>query len=394
MSQPLEVADIFRVHGDGYQAHYGDHMPLRQKRAMRAIQICRTAALGGHVEVCGQCGTKRIAYNSCRNRHCTKCQFLTTERWIDARKEDLLPIPYFHVVFTLPEPLRPLALRNQKLIYNLVFKAASQSLLELARERKYLGAQIGFTAVLHTWSQTLIDHPHLHCIVTGGGLTHDGQEWKAARRGFFLPVKVLSRLFRGKFLAFLKDAHQEGLLAFPGLSAPLEDAFFDLLRGLYQREWTVYVKPTFAGPERIVAYLGRYTHRIAISNHRLVACEGDRVSFHYRDRQAGNRRKLMTVDAYEFIRRFLLHILPDGFVKIRHYGLLSNRGRRKKLARCRRLLGTVCTTASAATKATWQDLLFRVTGIDLQVCAQCGGPMLTVGTLAPLRAPPAHVAVA
>ena len=388
MAPRLEVADIFRAYGEAYQAAYGNQMPLRQKRAMRAIQICRTAALGGHIDICQDCGVQRNSYNSCRNRHCPKCQFLKTERWIQDRACDLLPTPYFHVVFTLPQDLRPLALRNQKLIYNLLFKAASQSLLELAREPKHLGAQIGITAVLHTWSQTLIDHPHLHCIVTGGGLSRDGHEWKAARgKRFLVPVKALSRLFRGKFLDFLKTHYREGDLVFPGQIAALETTFQHLLDRLYEMEWNVDIRPPLRSPERVVSYLGRYTHRIAISNCRLVSCEKDQVTFTYRDRRDGNRKKLLTVHVFEFIRRFLLHILPDRFVKIRHYGLLSNRWRAQKLAQCRRLLGVQPAPAASA-KTGWQELLLQVAGIDVSVCPICGGPMRSAGKIAPGRAPP------
>ena len=388
MAPILEVADIFRDYGDLYLTHYGERMPLRQKRAMRAIQICRTATLGGHIDICQDCGTQRNSYNSCRNRHCPKCQFLKTERWIQDRTADLLPIPYFHAVFTLPQDLRPLALRNQKLIYNLLFKAASQSLLELAREPKHLGGQIGITAVLHTWSQTLIDHPHLHCIVTGGGLSPDGHQWKPHRgKGFLVPVKALSRLFRGKFLDFLKTHHRKGKLVFPGQIAALETTFQQLLDGLYEMEWNVHIRPPLRSPEHVVSYLGRYTHRVAISNHRLVSCENDQVTFTYRDRQNGNRKKLLTLHVFEFIRRFLLHILPDGFVKIRHYGLLSNRWRAQKLARCRRLLGMQAAPA-ADEKTGWQELLLQVAGIDVSVCPICGGPMRSAGRIEPPRAPP------
>ena len=392
MKAGLDVADIFRAYGEVYQARYGDHMPLRQKRAMRAIQLCRTAALGGHIDKCEDCGAERNSYNSCRNRHCPKCQFLTTERWIEARREDLLPIPYFHVVFTLPEQLRSIALRNQRVVYGLLFKAASQTLLELARDPKYLGAEIGFTAVLHTWSQTLIDHPHLHCIVTGGGLSLDGQQWKSARTQFFLPVKVLSRVFRGKFLHYLKHSYAQGRLRFPGQIEPLEDQLLRLIRLLYETDWRVYCKPPFADAEDVVAYVGRYTHRIAISNQRLVSLQNDQVCFRYQDREHGNCTKTMVLDTFEFIRRFLLHVLPGGFVKIRHYGLLSNRTRHKKIACCRRLLGDMSSAGSERTKASWQELLFRLTGVDVQVCLSCGGRMSPVETIAPQRAPPATLA--
>ncbi len=389
MKPTLEVADIFGDHGDVYRAQYGSQMSLQQKRAMRAIEICRTAALGGHLDVCLDCGAERNAYNSCRNRHCPKCQFLKTERWVQDRTNDLLPIPYFHAVFTLPQALRPLALRNQKVVYSLLFKAASQSLLELARDPKHLGAQIGFTAVLHTWSQTLIDHPHLHCIVTGGGLSPDGGQWKSPRgKRFLVPVKALSRLFRGKFLDLLKTSHREGQLVFPGQIAALGTTFQQLLDGLYATDWNVDIRPPFRNPEHVVSYLGRYTHRIAISNYRLVSCENDHVTFIYRDRQDGNRKKRMTVHVFEFIRRFLLHILPDGFVKIRHYGLLSNRWRRRNLTRSRTLLGASLPDV-ASQKAGWQELLLQTTGIDVTVCPICGGRMRSGGKIAPpRRAPP------
>ena len=307
MTPQLEVADIFRRHGTAYLAQYGHRVPMSHRRAIRAIQTCRTSALGGHVHRCEHCGAERISYNSCRNRHCPKCQFLKTERWIEARKDNLLPIAYYHVVFTVPQELRVITLRNQRLIYGILFDAASQTLLELGRDPKYLNADIGFTAVLHTWSQTLAYHPHLHCIVTGGGLTKDGH-WHAARSKFFLPVKVISRLFRGKFLDKLREALRSGKLVFNA----------GLLDDLHNKEWTVYCKPPFHSAEHVVAYLGRYTHRIAISNHRLIAHDGKQVQFRYRASQEGNRCRTMTLDVYEFMRRFLLHVLPDGFVKIRH----------------------------------------------------------------------------
>jgi len=395
MAPRIEVADIFRDYGEAYQAKYGGKMSLQQKRAMRAIQICRTATLGGHIDICLDCGAERHSYNSCRNRHCPKCQFLKTERWIQNRTNDLLPIPYFHAVFTLPQELRPLALRNQEVVYNVLFRAASQSLLELARDPKHLGAEIGFTAVLHTWSQTLLDHPHLHCIVTGGGLRPDGPHWKAARgKKFLVPVKALSRLFRGKFLDLLKAHRRKGELTFPGQIAPLETTFEQLLRRLYEMEWNVDIRPPLHSPEHVLSYLGRYTHRIAISNYRLIACENDQVTFTYRDRQNRNRKKQMIIPVFEFIRRFLLHVLPDGFVKIRHYGLLSNRSRARKLARCRRLLGVQAAPAASA-KTGWQELLLQVAGIDVRVCPICGGPMRSARKIAPQRAPPKlQVAVA
>jgi hypothetical protein len=337
MERSLEVADIFRLYGPEYRRAHG--MPLRQLRAMRAIEICRTAELGGHVDECDHCGAVRISYNSCRNRHCPKCQCLNKERWLVARKKDLLPTDYFHLVFTLPEDVRPLALRNQKSVYNLLFKAVADTIKELTEDSKHLGAEVGFIAILHTWSQTLIDHPHMHCIVTGGGLSADGKRWIPCKREFFLPVKVLSRLFRGKFLAYLKEAYMKGKIKFSGKMAPLKDkhAFNGLLKDLYGQEWGVYCKPPFPNAEKVMEYLGQYTHRVAVSNERLVKLEDGRVTFRYRNRNDNDTIKLMSLDASEFIRRFLLHILPDGFMKIRHYGILSNRNRNSKLRQCNKI---------------------------------------------------------
>jgi len=389
MKNSLEVADIFRVHGPAYrQAH---EMPVRHLRAMRAIETCRTAELGGHVEECDQCGRLRISYNSCRNRHCPKCQGLDKERWLEARKEDLLPTVYFHAVFTVPEGIKPVALRNQRVVYSILFRAVSEILGELTGDPKYLGAEVGFIAVLHTWSQTLIDHPHLHCIVTGGGLSRDGSRWISCKREFFLPVKVLSRLFRGKFLAYLKEANKKGRLVFPGKIASLREkgAFNALLRELYEQEWVVYCKPPFRSPDKVMDYLGRYTHRVAISNNRLVKLEEGKVSFLYRDRRDNDRVKLMTLDISEFIRRFLMHILPDGFMKIRHYGILSNRNRRGKLGLCKRLLGVDCVHEERERKTeSWQDLLTKITGHDPRICPYCGkGKMVLKEVLNPSALP-------
>ena len=385
MKRSLEVADIFRDFGLAYrEAH---EMPLRHLRVMRAIEICRTADLGGHLDQCDHCGTIRISYNSCRNRHCPKCQCLEKERWFEAREKDLLSTPYFHVVFTLPEGLRPLALRNQKVIYSLLFKAVSETLTELARDSNHLGAEIGFMAILHTWSQTLIDHPHLHCLVTGGGLSLDGSRWLRSKKGFFLPVKVLSCLFRGKFLDGLKRVHEAGELRFPGQIEELKEAsaFKRLLTNLYRQEWVVYCKPPLKRPEKVMDYLGRYTHRVALSNDRLVKLEGNEVTFRWRDSADNDKIKLLTLEAFEFIRRFLLHVLPEQFVKIRYYGILSHRNRKGKLLRCKRLLGMLIPEQSKQVlKETWQDLLTRITGIDLRICPYCGkGKMIQRETLPP-----------
>jgi hypothetical protein len=385
MKRFLEVADIFRVFGPAYrEAH---ELPLRHLRAMRAIEICRTAELGGHLDQCDHCGTVRISYNSCRNRHCPKCQCLEKERWLEAREKDLLPTPYFHVVFTLPEGLRPLALRNQKVVYNLLFKSVSETLTELARDSKHLGAEIGFMAILHTWSQTLIDHPHLHCLVTGGGLSLDGKRWLRSKKDFFIPVKVLSCLFRGKFLDGLKREYEAGELSFPGQIEELKEAstFKRFLTNLYYQPWVVYCKPPLKHPEKVVNYLGRYTHRVALSNDRLVKMEDNRVTFRWRDSADNNKIKLLTLEAFEFIRRFLLHVLPSQFVKIRYYGILSHRSRKGKLLRCKKLLGvSTSEEPNEGPKESWQDLLTRITGIDLRVCPYCGkGKMIQRETLPP-----------
>lgn len=358
----IEVADIFRSYGPSYRATH--RLPLPQLRTMRAIEICRTAELGGHVDECEECGHLTISYNSCRNRHCPKCQFLKKETWIEARERELLPIAYFHVVFTLPEELKSLALRNREVIYNLLFRAASETLTELARDR--LGVQIGSIAVLHTWGQNLLDHPHLHCIVSGGGLS--GDRWVPSKRRFLFPVKVLSRLFRGKFLSFLKKAYEGGNLQ--GV-----DQFTTLLNALYAKEWVVYAKPPFNGPETVLAYLGRYTHRIAITNHRILGMDEGRVSFSWKDYADGNTKKIMTLDVFEFIRRFLLHVLPPGFVKIRHVGFLSNRNRKARLELCRASLGVA--DPEPAPSESWQAVLLRITGIDVSRCPLCQGKMRT-----------------
>jgi hypothetical protein len=387
MGRFLEVADIFRSHGPAYrQAH---EMRLRHLRAMRAIEICRTSELGGHVDECDQCGRLRISYNSCRNRHCPKCQCLDKERWLEARKRDILPTHYFHPVFTVPDGVKPLALRNQEAVYSILFRSASESIKELTEDPKHLGAEVGFIAVLHTWSQTLMDHPHLHCIVTGGGLSPDGKQWIACKREFFLPVKILSRLFRGKFLAYLKEAYEKGKLVFPGKIVPLNEkiAFNALLKDLYAQEWVVDCKPPFGSAEMVMDYLGRYTHRVAISNERLVKLEGGRITFRYRDRSDNETVKLMILDASEFIRRFLLHILPDGFMKIRHYGILSNRNRKYKLTVCKKLFGAPCRHENRE-KESWQDLLTRITGTDPRICPYCGkGNMVLKEVLNPSALP-------
>jgi len=375
MKQSLEVADVFRAFGPAYREVHGHEIPIRHLRVMRAIEICRTAELGGHVDQCDHCGVLKISYNSCRNRHCPKCQSLERERWLEAREKDLLPIFHFHLVFTLPEGLRPLALRNQKVLYSLLFKAASETLMELAQDSKHLGAEVGFMALLHTWSQTLIDHPHLHCLVTGGGLSLDGKRWISSREDFFIPVKVLSSLFRGKFLDGLKKVYEAGELSFAGRIEGLKEApaFKKFLNDLYHQEWVVYCKPPLKEPHKVMDYLGRYTHRVALSNDRLIKMEGNRVTFRWRDSADNNKIKSLTLETFEFIRRFLLHVLPDQFVKIRYYGILSHRSRKRKLLRCKKLLGvSTHKEPEEVPKETWEDLLTRITGIDPRVCPHCG----------------------
>jgi hypothetical protein len=373
-----DLADIFRQYGPSYRLAH--KLPLNQLRTMDAIERCRTAALGGHIDACEACGHLKISYNSCRNRHCPKCQFLRKEKWLEAREKELLPIPYFHVVFTLPEELNPLALRNQQVLYTILFKAAAETLTECATSR--LGVRIGLIAVLHTWGQNLLDHPHLHCIVTGGGLGKG--TWCSSRRRFLFPVKVMSRLFRGKFLSFLTKAYEGGELRFPGLIAPLEKTFKTMLHELYAKEWVVYCKPPFGGPETVVAYLGRYTHRVAISNRRLIGVEDGKVEFFWKD-YSDNTRKTMSLDAAEFIRRFLLHVLPDGFVKIRYFGLLANGVRKASLDACREALGV---EKPHERSETWQEHFLRLTGIDVTVCPLCHGRMARRGVLEPERGPP------
>ena len=336
---PLEVADVLRAYGPAYLEAYGDKLSVQQHRVVRDLVRCRTAELGGHVEACDHCGHRRIAYNSCRNRHCPKCQATNRARWLDERAAELLPVEYFHVVFTLPDELGPLALQNPRVIYGTLFHASAATMLQIAADTEHLGADIGFLSVLHTWGQNLHLHPHVHCVVPGGGLSRDGDRWVACSPGFFLPVKVLSRLFRGKFLAALEQHFRRDGLAFHGKQLALADpaAFFELTQTLRKREWVVYAKPPFGGPEQVLKYLARYTHRVAISNSRLVKMEDGNVHFTWKDYADGNAQKVMALPAFEFIRRFLQHVMPSGFVRIRHYGLLANRHRQEMLQRCREL---------------------------------------------------------
>ena len=337
----LEVADVFRQHGQEFLNRWRDVLSPQQRRAFRDIVACRTAALGTHVERCDHCGHQEIAYQSCRNRHCPKCHSRTRDEWLRDRAMEILPVPYCHVVFTVPHELAPLALQNPRVVYGILFRAVAESLLEMAADPKRLGARIGFLAVLHTWTQRLEAHPHIHCVVPAGGISLDGKRWISPRKKkFFLPVKPLGYLFRGKLLAYLEEAFAENHLEFYGrireLAHPVR--FQELLSSLQDKEWVVYVKPPFGGPQQVLRYLARYTHRVAISNGRLLDLENGQVRFRWRDSQHGNQIKESSLDAVEFIRRFLLHVLPSGFVKIRHFGFLSNRNRKMMIQRCRELL--------------------------------------------------------
>jgi hypothetical protein len=340
MTAALELADIFRLHGPAYLARFGDSLSAQQKRALRDIALCRTAALGGHVDQCDECGHRTISYCSCRNRHCPKCQSGGSAAWLEQRATELLPVEYFHVVFTLPQSLAPLALQNQRVVYRILFRAASETLLQIGADPKHLGARIGFLAVLHTWGQNLHHHPHLHCVIPGGGISADDSRWISCRRQFLFPVKVLSRLFRAKFVHFLKRAFHQAELRFHGKVQPLAQPrnFLSRLNEIMRSEWVVYAKPPFGGPQQVLKYLARYTHRVAISNRRLVALQNGSVTFRWRDYAHGNQPAMMTLQATEFIRRFLLHVLPKGLVRIRHFGFLANRCRRQKISLCRRLL--------------------------------------------------------
>jgi hypothetical protein len=385
----LEVADIFRAYGPAWRRARAGHLSLGQLKVMSAIERCRTAALGGHVAACQDCGHLHVAYNSCRNRHCPKCQGAAARDWLAARQAELLPVAYYHVVFTLPAPIADIAYHNKAVVYGLLFKAAAETLLTIAADPRHLGARIGLTAVLHTWGSALTHHPHVHCIVPGGGISLDGRRWVSCRPGFFLPVRVLSRLFRRLFLEKLVAAHQAGRLQFLGDHAALgkPEAFAAWLAPLRKIEWVVYAKRPFAGPEAVLAYLSRYTHRVAISNRRLVALDDKSVTFRWKDYRAKGRTryKRMTLAVDEFIRRFLLHVLPAGFHRIRHYGLFANGGRAENLARARQLLG----------QPPPQDQIEVVAETDqptplAQPCPCCGGTMIIIETFEPGQAPSRH----
>ena len=386
MSRPaLEVADIFRDHGAAWRQANAGHVSLGQLKVMSAIERCRTAALGGHVARCENqtCAHTVIAYNSCRNRHCPKCQGAAAREWLAEREAELLPIGYFHVVFTLPGPIADIAYQNKTVIYDLLLKTASETMLTIAADPKHLGAHIGITAVLHTWGSAMTHHPHVHMIVPGGGISLDGARWVSCRRPrYLLPVPVLSRLFRGKFLAKLCAAHQAGRLRFFGVHAHLRDAraFKAYLAPLRKIEWYLYAKPPFGGPEAVLAYLSRYTHRVAISNRRLIASNHNSVTFRYKDYRADGRAryKVMTVGTHEFIRRFLMHVLPRGFHRIRHYGLFANRNRAANIARARELLAVPSRPKQPETPEATAD----EPRVLPRPCPCCGGRMIIIETFA------------
>jgi hypothetical protein len=387
MARPsLEVADIFRAHGPAWRTANTGHVSLGQLKVMSAIENCRTAVLGGHVAACQDCAHTQIAYNSCRNRHCPKCQGAAAKDWLAARQAELLPVAYYHVVFTLPAQIADIAYQNKAAVYGILFKAAAETLLRIAADPKHLGARIGLTAVLHTWGSALTHHPHLHCIVPGGGISPDGKEWVSCRPGFFLHVRVLSKLFRRLFLERLAAAHDAGRLRFFGEHARLAEqgAFAAYLAPLRKIKWVVYAKPPFGGPEAVLAYLSRYTHRVAISNSRLIALDDKQVIFKWKDYRAkdGDVHKTMALPIPEFIRRFLIHVLPQGFHRIRHYGLFANGGRAENLARARELL---CVPTPRREPDPIADA--GEPPMLSYPCPSCGGAMIVIETFEPGHAP-------
>jgi len=381
MRPALEVADILHRHGAAYRADQSGSLSAGQHRVMAAIELCRTAALGGHVECCQDCGDIRIAYNSCRNRHCPKCQGLTRAQWIADRQAELLPVPYFHIVFTVPAPIAGIALQNKAVVYDILFRAAAETVQAIAADPKHLGAAIGMTAVLHTWGQSLVHHPHVHCIVPGGGLSSEGR-WIACRPSFFLPVRVLSRLYRRLFLERLRAAFDAGRLGFFGELAGLAKpaVFAAHLQPLRRIEWIVYAKRPFGGPQQVLDYLGRYTHRVAITNSRLIGLDDGEVHFRWKDYRHPQRPKVMALPVGEFIRRFLLHVLPDGFRRIRHFGFLANVHRSAKLALIRRLFD-LPEPETAPEPADYRERYARLFGRSLDICPACGGHLVEIAVL-------------
>ena len=390
------MADIFRCYGPAYRQQHAESLGGGQRRVMSAIELCRTAALGGHLEQCDQCAHQRISYNSCRNRHCPKCQSLARAQWLEDRQAELLnAVEYFHVVFTVPEPIATIAYQNKKVLYEILFHASAQTLRTIAADPKHLGAEIGFFTILHTWGQKLLHHPHVHCVVPGGGISPDGEHWIACRPGFFLPVRVLSRLFRRLFLKQLEQAFKAGDLHFYSQLEPLKNAqaFAAYLAPTRQAEWVVYAKPPFGGAARVLDYLGRYTHRVAISNNRLLNMNQGKVTFLWKDYKKAATQNTLTLAADEFIRRFLLHTLPDGFKHIRSYGFLANRCRKDKITTCRLLLSEpIPAMEQSGEREDYRDRYQRLTGISLRDCPICGkGHMVCIETF-PVgslpRAPP------
>jgi hypothetical protein len=385
-----EVADIVRAYGRAYRLTHG--VSAAQRVALHAIERCRTAALGGHVEACDACGARRVAYNSCRNRHCPKCQGGGRARWQAAQQALLLPVEYFHIVFTLPHALNALARVNPRPLYGLLFRAAAATLQSLARDPRHLGAELGITAVLHTWGQNLSQHVHVHCLVTGGGLSRDGRHWVSARPGFLFPVRALSKLFRGKFLAGLRKLRARHALLFAGQSASLADqqSWNECLRMLHTTQWVVYAKPPFDGPGRVLKYLSRYTHRVAIANERIVSLDDGVVRFRWKDYAHHNQVKIMALPAKEFLRRLMLHVLPSGFMRIRHFGLLANRNRAAKLAQCHRLLQPEVQPASEIDpRARASSNKGHSRSAEPARCPVCdGGPLRIVEIVPPLRGIP------
>ena len=387
-----EVADVFRRYGGAYRQQHDGSLSTGQRRVMSAIEQCRTAALGGHVEQCEACGHQRISYNSCRNRHCPKCQSLARAQWLEDRRSELLPTPYFHVVFTMPEEIAAIACHNKAVVYGILFHTAAETLRTIGADPKHLGAELGFIAVLHTWGQVLLHHPHLHCVVAGGGLSADGARWIACRPNFFLPVRVLSRLFRRLFLDALQRAFDTDKLAFFGTLEALRNrgTFLSHLARARKAEWVVYAKPPVAGPEQVLAYIARYTHRVAVSNDRLIDIENLKVRFRWKDYRNGNRQRTMILAADEFIRRFLLHVLPEAFQRIRYYGFLANRYREQKLARCRQLLSMpqpppACEATRDSTR-DYRDQYEKLTGASLTECPAChSGRMVVIDVLSAAR---------
>ena len=369
----LEVADVFRKHGQEFLNRWGDVLSTQQRKAFRDIGACRTAALGTQVQQCDHCGHQEIAYRSCRNRHCPKCHSRTRDEWLRDRAAEVLPVPYCHVVFTLPHELAPLAFQNPRVVYGILFRAVAESLLEMAADPKRLGARIGFLAVLHTWSQRLEHHPHVHCVVPAGGLSPDHTRWIKPRYRFFLPVKVLGRVFRGKFVAALPRAFADGQRGFHGNLTLLAQpkAFSAWLRPLFRHDWVVYAKRPFGGPEHVLRYLGSYTHRVAISNHRLVSFADEKVTFRWRDSAHKNKKRLMTLPVEEFLRRFLLHLLPKRFVRIRHFGFLATRQRTALLPICFRSLGAAASNVTA-------NIAQVQPAVALWTCPNCGGSMRVI----------------